>query len=144
MEFQFTPGTAVATQSQGTGATIATASLGLPSSPAFVLVSNNASDSPTAGTNYFQGLASAGSKFYADATATLDGVLNGGAFSTVANDHIYAHIFANQAAFLAGSVAVQELSYDVSGAHGMSLNDQIGSIKLVGYVGTNGNGYLAA
>ncbi len=144
LEFEFNPGTTVNTQSQGTGGTFATVSGLSPTSPSFILVSNNASDSPTAGTNYFQGLATAGSKFYADATATLDGVLNGGAFSTVANDHIYAHVFANEAAFRAGSAAVQELSYDASGAHGMSLNDQIGSIKLVGYVGTSGYGYLAA
>jgi hypothetical protein len=144
LEFVFNPGTSVATQSQGTGATIATASLGLPSSPSFILISNNASDSPTAGTNYYEGLVTAGSKIYADATTTLAGVPDGGAFSTVANADLYAHIFASQAAFLAGSPAVQELRYGTSGANGMSLNDTIGSLKLVGYESVTGHGYLVS
>ena len=142
LEFQFNPGTSVATKSQGTGTTIATATLGLPSGPSFILVSNSASDSPSAGTNYFEGLVSAGSNFYADATASLAGVANGGAFSTVANADLYMHVFASQAAFQAGQPAVQEIVYDSSGAHGMSLGDTIGSLKLVGYVAANGHGYV--
>ncbi len=90
LEFMFEPGTTVATQSQGSGTTTSTASLGLPSSPSFILISNNASDSPGAGTNYFEGLAAAGDNIHADATATMSGVPNGGSFSTIANTDLYA------------------------------------------------------
>lgn len=65
---------------------------------------------------------------------------NGGSFSTAPNADLYAHIFASEAAFEAGLPAVQEIRYDTSGAHGMSLNDTIGSLKLIGYVSTNGHG----
>lgn len=105
-----------------------------------MLISNSASDSPTAGTDYFERLVTAGWKIYADATASLDGVPNGGSFSTAPNADLYAHIFASEAAFEAGLPAVQEIRYDTSGAHGMSLNDTIGSLKLIGYVSTNGHG----
>jgi len=142
LEFVFNPGTSVATQSQGSGATIATSSLGLPTSPSFILISNNASDSAAAGTDYYEGLAAAGNKIYADSTATLSGVPDGGSFSTVPNADLYVHIFSSQAAFNAGGPAVQELRYDTSGAHGMSLNDTIGSLKLVGYESTTAHGFL--
>ena len=116
----------------------------MPCGPSFILISDNASDSATAGTNYYEGMATAGSKIYADASASLAGVANGGGFSTAPGACLYAHVFGSEADFLAGKAAVQEVKYDTSGAHGMSLHDTVGSLQLVGYVSTQGKGYVVA
>jgi uncharacterized repeat protein (TIGR01451 family) len=142
LEFCFNPvanpGNTVATQFENSGTIIATSSGITPPSPAFIVVSNKVNDYDNSATNYFEGSVTSGMKFYADSTVNpLTGVLTGTSFGV--NDLLYAHIFASQAAYQSGLPAVQDIKYSIGSA---AINDSIGSLKEVGYVGTNGHGYV--
>jgi len=64
-------------------------------------------------------------------------------FSTVAGADIYAYVFNSQSDFLNQATPVQTIVYNASGSQAMHLGDQIASLTLVGYVGTNG-GHLVS
>ena len=131
LEFCYNPGNSVS--SGASGAVTGTNSL----SSAYMTIQN------AAGTvTYFQGAVTAGENIYADAALNpLTNTPTGQTFpSTDANTAIFAKIYASQAAFLAGTGPVQIDGY--SGVNGtMHIGDTIGSVKLVGYVGSTG-GYL--
>jgi len=142
LEFSFNPGDTVKLGTGGVG----TSSLNIPSSPAFLAISNNAANPLTSGAQiYFEGEVQAGEKIYADATINqlTNTPIANGAFSTAAGADIYADIFASQAAFLSGAAPLETMSYSTSGSTAMHLNDQIGSLTLLGYVGANG-GHLVS
>ncbi len=65
----------------------------------------------------------------------------GSHFATAAGSQLYAEVFTSQQAFLANAAPVQTLAYGTAGQ--MHLGDAVGSLKLVGYVGTTG-GHLVS
>jgi hypothetical protein len=102
------------------------------------VVSDKSGDFDSSATNYFEGSVASGMKFYADSTVNpLTGSLTGTSFG--ATDLLFAHIFASQAAYQSGLPAVQDIKYSIGSA---AIADVIGSLKEVGYVGTNGHGYV--
>ncbi len=111
-------------------------------SQAFVLISNKSAAYATGATTYFQGTVKNGESIYAD--STLNSLTNtpvaaaNAHFDTTAGASVYAYVFASQAAYLAGQAPLQSLSYNTSGNQAMHLGDQVGSLTLTGYVGTNG------
>ena len=124
-----------------------TASIGLSlgsntNSMAFIEISNNANPFASNAQIYFQGTVSSGQKLFADAAInSLTNTENTGVaafMSTSAGQGICAFIFNSRADFLAGAAPIQTDYYNTSGNLAMGLNDQIGSLKLVGYIGSTG------
>ena len=113
---------------------------------AFIEVTNSSNPFATGASVYFAGTVATGAKFIADATVDINNnLLPGGTFSSTAGQNLYAFVFADQATFNAHAAPIQTIVYDATGGNGgMHINDQIGSIKLAGYVGATGHGYLAA
>jgi uncharacterized repeat protein (TIGR01451 family) len=143
LEFTYNPGDTVKLGTGGAG----TASLSIPSSPAFMEISNNSNPFASNGQIYFEGEVQSGEHIYAD--ATINQLTNtavaapNNVFSTAAGADIYIDIFASQAAFESGSSAVQTMAYSTSSSNQMHLGDEIGSLTLIGYVGANG-GHLVS
>jgi|GEM_PF-3038578 len=113
---------------------------------AYVQITNKSAPFAASPTIYFQGAVTAGEAIYADANLNVltntPNAAGSNQFSTTAGADIYAYVFASQAAFLAGQAPTQAIAYNTSGSQAMHLGDQIGSLTLTGYVGTNG-GHLA-
>ena len=143
LEFTYNPGDTVKLGTGGAG----TASLSIPSSPAFMEISNNSNPFASGAQIYFEGEVQSGEHIYAD--ATINQLTNtavaapNNVFSTAAGADIYIDIFASQAAFESGSSAVQTMAYSTSSSNQMHLGDEIGSLTLIGYVGANG-GHLVS
>ena len=116
-------------------------------SQAFVVIGNKSVPYATGATTYFQGTVTNGETIFAD--ATLNSLTNtpvaaaNAHFDTTAGASVYAYVFASQAAFLAGQAPLQSISYNSSGSQAMHLGDQVGSLTLTGYVGSNG-GHLTS
>ena len=116
-------------------------------SQAFVVINNSSTPFASAATTYFQGTVKNGETIYAD--STLNSLTNtpvaaaNAHFNTTAGAAVYAYVFASQAAFLAGQAPLQSISYNASGSQAMHLGDQIGSLALTGYIGSNG-GHLTS
>ncbi len=144
LEFSYSPSDVVSAAALQNGASAANGHN--TDSLAFIEVTNNVNPFAADAKVYFAGTVATGAKFIADATTDINNnLIPGGAFSTIAGQNLYAFVFADQATFRAGAAATQTIIYDTTGGNGgMNINDQIGSIKLVGYVGTSGYGYLAA
>jgi hypothetical protein len=138
LEFTYTPGNTVSlAQIQANMAGV----LGTNSNTlAFVEISNKANPYTSGATIYFEGMVQSGEKIYADATTNVltNTPIAGGAFSTTAGANIYAYVFANETDFLAGKAPVQTMSYNTSGSQAMHFGDTVGSLQLIGYVGTTG------
>ena len=134
LEFQYSPGTNIATLSENSVAMVTTTNPG-PSSPAFILITDKAGDYDGTAKTYFQGTVSSGAQLWADASSS-------GGFSTASGSFLYAHVFASQSAYNSAKNAVQEIKYDVSSAHSIALGDTVGSLKLIGYASTTNQGYL--
>ena len=143
LEFTYNPSNVVALKQVQTGMAMVTGSN--TATTAFVLISNKNAPYATGATTYFQGTVKTGEKVFAD--ATLNSLTNtpvaaaNAHFDTTAGADVYAYVFASQAAFLAGQAPLQGIAYNASGSQAMHIGDQIGSLTLSGYVGTNG-GYL--
>ncbi len=142
LEFTYDPSNTVATKTVSIGASTGSNSNAM----AFIVISNNANPNASGAQIYFEGTVANGQKLYADASInSLTNTANTGAaafMSTVAGHGIVADVYTSQAAFLAGTAAVQVDTYNTSGSQAMHLTDQIGSLTLVGYVGSSG-GHLA-
>ena len=114
---------------------------------AFIAITNNTNPKASGAQVYFEGTVSSGQKLYADASInSLTNAPNTGTaafMSTTAGADIYADIYTSQAAFLSGAAPVQVDTYNTSGSQSMHLNDQVGSLTLVGYVGSTG-GHLVS
>ena len=143
LEFNYAAGNTVSlTQVQaGMASVTGTNSSGL----AFMEISNNANPFASGATIYFQGAVTTGENIYADATTNVltNNPIVGGQFSSTAGSDIFAYVFSSQAAFLAGAAAVQTMAYNVSGSQAMHINDTIGSLQVIGYVGATG-GHLTS
>jgi uncharacterized repeat protein (TIGR01451 family) len=141
LEFTYNPGNTVSTTTTGIGAVTGTNS----SSLAFIEISNNANPFASGASVYFEGSVTSGEKIFADATTNIfsNTAIAGGHFSTTAGADLYAFVFTSQAAFQAGSAPVQTMAYNTSGSQAMHFGDTIGSLSLIGYVGSNG-GHLAS
>ena len=137
LEFTYSPSTVVST-----GTTSIGSSTGSSGSMAFIAITNNSNPKASGAQIYFEGTVATGQKLYADASInSLTNTPNSGAaafMSTTAGAGIFADIYSSQAAFLAGAAPVQVDTYNTSGSQAMYLNDQVGSLKLVGYVGSTG------
>ena len=144
LEFTYNPSDVVSASNLQNG--IAQANGHNTDSLAFIEVSNSNNPFATGAKTYFAGTVATGSKFIADASVDINNnLIPGGALSTVAGQNLYVFVFADQNAFNAHAAAIQTIVYDTTGGNGgMHINDQIGSIKLAGYVGNTGYGYLAA
>jgi choice-of-anchor A domain-containing protein len=142
LEFVYNPSNTVSTKTTSIGASSGSNS----NTMAFIAIGNNSNPNATGAQLYFEGTVASGQELYADAAINaLTNTANSGAaafMSTTAGANIYADIYTSQAAFLSGAAPVQVDTYNASGSQAMYLNDQIGSLKLVGYVGTTG-GHLA-
>ena len=139
LEFTYSPSDVVSASNLQNG--IATANGHNTDSLAFIEVSNSSNPFATGAKLYFAGTVGTGAKFIADATVDINNnLLPVGTFG-----NLYTFIFADQNNFNAHAAPIQTIVYDATGGNGgMHINDQIGSIKLAGYVGTTGHGYLAA
>ncbi len=126
---------------------IATASGHNTDTLAFIEISNNSNPYASGAQIYFEGTVASGQKLYADAGInSLTNTANTGTaafFSQTAGAKMYAFIFDSQDAFKAGAAPMQTDSYNTSGSQAMYLNDQMGSLKVIGYVGANG-GHLVS
>ena len=144
LEFAYNASNVVSVAGLQTG--IAQANGNNTSSMAFIEVSNSSNAFDSAAKQYFLGEVSNGAKLIADATTSIGNVaIPGGQFSTAAGQDLYVYVFADQNSYNAHAAAQQTIVYDTTGANGgMHINDQIGSVKLIGYVGTTGQGYLVA
>jgi hypothetical protein len=114
---------------------------------AFIEISNNSNPFASNAAIYFEGEVVSGEKIFADATLnqltnTLVAAPNNH-FSTVAGADICAYVFNSQSDFLAHASPLQTMVYNTSGSQAMHLGDQIGSLSLIGYVGTTG-GHLVS
>jgi hypothetical protein len=140
-EFTYNPGNTVSTTTTG----IATVSGTNSNTLAFIEISNNANPFASGASVYFEGAVTSGEKIFADATTNIfsNTAIAGGHFSTTAGADLYAFVFTSQAAFQAGSAPVQTMAYNTSGSQAMHINDTIGSLSVIGYVGSNG-GHLAS
>jgi len=143
LEFSYVPGNTVSTQtiSAGLASVSGTNSAGM----AFVEISNNANPYAAGASVYFAGSVTSGEDIFADATTNVltNTPVVGGHFSTTAGADIYACVFASQAAFAAGVAPLQTIAYNTSGSQSMHLGDVIGSLTVVGYVGSSG-GHLVS
>ena len=143
LEFTYDPSNTVATKTISIGASTGSNSNAM----AFIVISNNANPNASGAQIYFEGTVASGQMLYADASInSLTNTPNTGAaayMSTVAGHGIVADVYTSQAAFLAGAAAVQVDTYNTSGSQAMHLNDQVGSLTLVGYVGATG-GHLTS
>jgi protocatechuate 3,4-dioxygenase beta subunit len=141
LEFTYSPSTTVSTKTTSIGS-----STGSSGAMGFIAITNNSNPKASGAQIYFEGTVATGQKLYADASInSLTNTPNSGAaafMSTTAGAGIFADIYASQAAFLAGAAPLQVDTYNTSGSQAMYLNDQVGSLKLVGYVGSTG-GHLA-
>ena len=143
LEFAYNPSSTVSTATNTIGA-----STGLtPGAMAFIEISNNSNPFASNAQIYFEGTVSSGQKLYADASIDpLTNLANTGVsafMSTTAGQGLFAFVFNSPADFLAGVAPVQTNTYNTSGSQAMALNDQIGSLKTIGYIGSTG-GHLTS
>ncbi|MDE2007596.1 MAG: hypothetical protein KGI51_13595, partial [Rhodospirillales bacterium] len=114
-------------------------------SPAFMEITNSSNPLAAGSQIYFEGAVQAGENIFADATINpLTNTANpagSNQFGTVSGAELFGFVWSSQAAFLAKAAPMQTDAYGTAGA--MHLGDTIGSLKLVGYVGTTG-GHLVS
>jgi hypothetical protein len=113
-------------------------------SSAFIQVSDCSNpNSPTAQV-CFQGTVATGQNFYCDAQTDLNNLPTASNcdYFGASNGCLYIDIYASQADFDNNCAPVQQLCYNASGADQNHIGDQCGSVKLTGYVGTSGHGYV--
>ena len=143
LEFTYNPSDVVSTRTISIGASTGHNANAM----AFIEISNNSNPFASGAQIYFEGTVATGQKLYADASinqlTNLENTGTAAFMSQVAGQGIYAFIFNSQADFLAGAAPVQTDTYNTSGSQAMYANDQIGSLKVIGYVGSTG-GYLAS
>lgn len=144
LEFTYNPSNVIALKQVQAGLGTVTGSNS--AQMAYVVISNQNAPFATNATVYFKGSVIAGEQIYADATQNVltntPVAAPNNHFSTTAGADVYAYVFASQAAFLAGQAPSQTIAYNTSGSQAMHLGDQVGSLTLSGYVGSNG-GYLS-
>jgi hypothetical protein len=86
-------------------------------------------------------------KIFAD--ATLNQLTNtpvaapNNVFSTTPGADIYMYVFHSQSDFQNHVAPIQSELYNTSGSQAMHFNDQIGSPKVIGYIGATG-GHLVS
>ncbi|HEX3990432.1 MAG TPA: hypothetical protein VHX39_04585, partial [Acetobacteraceae bacterium] len=143
LEFTYNPGNTVSLKQMQTG--LATVTGTNSNSMAFIEISNNANPFASNASIYFEGAVTSGEKIYADATTNelTNTAITGGHFSTTAGADMFAYVFTSQAAFQSGAAPVQMMAYNTSGSQAMHLGDTIGSLSLVGFVGSSG-GHLVS
>lgn len=145
LEFSYNPSSSVSVKSLQAG--LGTVTGNTPSASAFILMTNNSNAASASAQIFFEGNVQTGEKIYADATTNIITMTAQPAannhFSTTPGADLYAHVYASQQAFLAGNAPVQEIAYNVSGSQAMNFGDQIGSLTVIGYVGTTG-GHLVS
>lgn len=141
VEFRYNPDDTVSTNVVSAGLGSGTGHNAL--SMAFIEVSTKANAFDTTAKIYYEGTVSAGGTLFADSGVDLNKAshLSGLSNFDGSAGMLYVHIFKDLATFNAHGASVQDLTYDVSGGHGgVHLNDQIASLKLVGYEGMTGHG----
>lgn len=140
LEFTYNPSNTVALKQSQTG--LGTVSGSNSASMAFMEITNNSNPFAAGSQIYFKGSVSAGQEIFADAAVNpLTNTANSSAtdhFSTTAGAHIFAFVFASAADFAAGAAPVQTIAYNTSGSQAMHFGDQIGSLSVVGYIGSSG------
>jgi hypothetical protein len=145
IEFDYYPNNTVSLKQIQAGLASVTGSNG--NVMAFLEISNNSNPYASGASIYFEGEVQSGEKIYAD--ATINQLTNtpiaapNNHFSTVAGADIYAYVFTSQAAFAGKAAPIQTMAYNTSGSQAMHFGDQIGSLMVVGYVGTTG-GHLVS
>ena len=132
-QFQYGAGSTVATLSENT---IAGVTGSVPGTMAFVVITDKSGDFDASSKTFFSGNAASGSKLVADASSL-------GGFSTAAGSFLYAHVFSSKSAYDSKAAAIQEIKYEVNGAHAIALGDTVGSLTLVGYASTTNQGYFS-
>ncbi|MDR3538246.1 MAG: SdrD B-like domain-containing protein [Acetobacteraceae bacterium] len=145
LEFTYNPSNTVSLKQVQSGLGTATGSNS--ASMAFVEITNNSNPFAAGSQIYYEGAVAAGQEIYADSTINpLTNIANASStnhFDTTAGSKIFAFVFASAADFAAGATPVQTIAYNTSGSQAMHFGDQIGSLSVVGYVGTTG-GHLVS
>ncbi len=114
---------------------------------AFIEISNKSTPFASDAQIYFEGEVTTGEKIFAD--ATLNQLTNtpvpapNNVFSTTPGADIYMYVFNSQSDFQNHVAPIQSELYNTSGSQAMHFNDQIGSLKVIGYVGATG-GHLVS
>jgi len=146
LEFTYNPSDAILLKSGSTQAASVTGHNA--NSMAFVEITDNANPFASGADVYFAGNVQAGQKIFADSTInvftnTLMPTANNH-FDTTAGSKLFAYVFSSKDAFNAGAAALQTMQIGANDASKIShFGDQIGSLSLVGYVGSTG-GHLVS
>jgi protocatechuate 3,4-dioxygenase beta subunit len=143
LEFTYNPGNTVSLKQVQAG--LGTVSGSTPSTLAFMEITNNANPFASGAAIYFEGAVTSGEKIYADATTNVltNTPIAGGHFSTTAGADMFAYVFSSQQAFQSGAAPIQTMAYNTSGSQAMHIGDTIGSLSVIGYVGSSG-GHLSS
>ena len=143
IEFTYNPSDTVSLKQVQAGLAVVTGHNA--NSMAFIEITNNSNPFASGAKTYFKGSVMAGQEVYADATVDLTTHIANAAgndrFSTVPGADMFAFIFRNEDDFRAGVGPLQTIEYNTSGSQAMHIGDQLGSLKVIGYVGTTG-GFL--
>jgi hypothetical protein len=109
---------------------------------AFIEISNKSTPFASGAQIYVQGEVTTGEKIFAG--ATLNQLTNtpvaapNNVFSTMPGAGIYMYLFNSQSDFQNHVALIQSELYNTSGSQAMHFNDQIGSLKVIGYIGALG------
>jgi hypothetical protein len=143
LEFAYAPGSTVSLKQIQAGLAAVTGSNS--ATMAFIEITNNANPFAAGASIYFQGAVTSGEKIFADAATNVltNTPITGGHFSTVAGANIYAYVFNSQQAFKGGAAPIQTMTYNTSGSQAMHIGDIVGSLSVIGYVGSTG-GHLSS
>ncbi len=98
-------------------------------SPCFIQITDKSGDHSWGANTYYQGSISDGCKIETSGDLTNCG------------GQLYAHIYASQADCNAGRNAIQDIAFNCSGSKNIYLGQQVGSLCLTGYSGTQGSAY---
>jgi hypothetical protein len=142
LEFCYQPSDCVSQQALSSGLCSVSGHNGC--STAFVHVSDCSDAYSNSGQVCFEGTVSAGDKFYCDATTDLNNLPTPSScdYFGASNGCLYVDIYASQADYDNHCAPVQVDCYNATGNCNNQIGDQSGSVKLCGYVGTSGHGYV--
>ncbi len=113
---------------------------------AFIEISDKADPFAADAHVYFEGNVKAGQEIFADATTNIfthEQLSGTPTFSQTAGADLYAFVFNSENDFIAGANPIQTAVYNASGSQVMHFGDKIGSLSVVGYIGTK-DGYLVS
>jgi hypothetical protein len=113
-------------------------------STAFIVISDCKDAYSSSAHTYYCGTVAAGQKIDCDASTDLTNTKTSSTGCFSSSSQTYCTVFASQADYQNHQAAIQQCSYDTTGAHGLYANDAVGCLSVTGYVGSTGKGFLSA